>query len=89
MKLSNRKIKSLANKMDDLNNRIKRLVAEVEESGHPNARMMVDTLRENGYDNPARAMDCIEDLLVVSGLTKDTPDSIRSGEKPDSLVIGG
>lgn len=72
--LSNRKIKSIANKMDSLNNQIKRLVSEIENSGHPNASKMADTLRENGYDNPARALDCVKDLLPRSGLTKRAAD---------------
>lgn len=71
--LSNRKIKSIAHKIDNLNNKIKFLVSEIETSGHPNASEMADTLRENGYDNPARALDCIEDFLPRNGLTKRAP----------------
>jgi hypothetical protein len=45
--------------------RITRLVGEIEDGGHPNAQKIVDSLRDNGFDNAANAEQVGAEYLDV------------------------
>ena len=53
----------LARRMDKLNEKIKKLVRQIEDSDHPNAKEFVRDLWDNGFDTPAWAVHVIRHRL--------------------------
>jgi hypothetical protein len=53
----------IARKIDRLNFQIRDLVSEIENSDHPNREDIVNSLRDNAFDNISWATHCIYHFL--------------------------